>query len=115
MIFRLQPAMAHQGELVLANGCEPWHYRYAGVPYALMMEQYQMGLGEFMSYMKKFTYEGAHLYMNVAGSLVEMYFVEADGEDRSISIPDNVFFTYRGNNVDGYILTIFHEPGKLAG
>ncbi|WP_068615441.1 D-alanyl-D-alanine carboxypeptidase family protein [Paenibacillus tuaregi] len=94
---------------------EPWHYRYVGVPHALLMEQYEMCLEEYHEYIKRFTYQGSHLYMNVNGSLVEMYFVEEGSGDQAVPIPSGASYTCSGNNMDGYIVTIFHQQGKLAG
>ncbi|MDR9852097.1 D-alanyl-D-alanine carboxypeptidase family protein [Paenibacillus sp. VCA1] len=90
--------------------CEPWHFRYVGIPHAVIMEQYGMCLEEYTEYMRQFTPEGPHLFKKYKNHLIEMYVVEIGEEDKEIAIrtEPGVRVEISGNNVNGCVVTIYH-------
>ncbi|WP_136607715.1 D-alanyl-D-alanine carboxypeptidase family protein [Paenibacillus dokdonensis] len=95
--------------------CEPWHFRYVGVPHAIIMEQYGMCLEEYMEYMKQFTLKGPHLFKKYKNHLIEMYVVDMGEEEKEIIIDMNpgTRVEVSGNNMNGCMITIFHEQGEI--
>lgn len=94
--------------------CEPWHFRYVGVPHAIIMEQYGLCLEEYIEYMQQFTQNGAHLFKKHKNDLIEMYFIEMGKEEKEIAIDmkPGSRVEVSGNNVNGCIVTIFHDQGQ---
>ncbi|MET3852133.1 D-alanyl-D-alanine carboxypeptidase family protein [Paenibacillus sp. OAE614] len=94
--------------------CEPWHFRYVGVPHAIIMEQYGMCLEEYTDYLKQFTLDGPHLFKKVKEHLVEMYYVPVHEEEQvlTIKVRPETRVECSGNNVDGCIITVFHDLRK---
>lgn len=92
--------------------CEPWHYRYVGVPHATLMVQYGMCLEEYTLYMQQFTWNGPHLFKKMKGHLIEMFFAESgEGKEIPINMGKGARVEVSGNNVNGCIVTIFHRLG----
>ncbi|UVI30668.1 D-alanyl-D-alanine carboxypeptidase family protein [Paenibacillus spongiae] len=104
-----------EGKEAITNiACEPWHYRYVGVPHAIIMENYDLCLEEYIVYMKQFAFEGTHLYMKVKQHLIEIYAIDvADEGETLIPIRSGSRYEWSGNNTDGFIVTIFHDLGKV--
>ncbi|MCQ6562352.1 D-alanyl-D-alanine carboxypeptidase family protein [Paenibacillus mendelii] len=102
-----------EGKQPVTNiACEPWHYRYVGVPHSIIMEQYDMCLEEYIAYMEQFTFEGSHLYMKIKNRLIEMYMIKAEHDVTLIPIRRGSCYEWSGNNKDGFIVTICHDHEK---
>lgn len=107
----------HGKEHLTHIACEPWHFRYIGVPHATIMEQYDMCLEEYTEYMQQFKLNGPHLFKKHKDHLIEMYFVEMGGEEKAIAIDmkPGTKVEVSGNNVNGCIVTIYHDQGQVNG
>lgn len=93
---------------------EPWHYRYVGVPHAYYMYENNLCLEEYIDLLKDYTYEGKHLiFSDDNGAEYEIYYVPSDdgAETTQIPLPTSVDYDISGNNVDGFIITVYTEEG----
>lgn len=88
--------------------CEPWHYRYVGVPHAEWMDELDLCLEEYVEFVRSFSYESKRLVRMEGGARSEIYYVAADNGARSdIPLPDCDRWTCSGNNADGFVVTAF--------
>lgn len=91
---------------------EPWHYRYVGVPHAYYMYKNEICLEEYIELLRNHTYEGEHLkFSDDNGKQYELYFVPSDdgAETSSIPVPNGLKYEISGNNVDGFIVTVYND------
>lgn len=98
---------------------EPWHYRYVGVPHAYYMYKNNICLEEYIDLLRNYTYEDEHLKFNDDnGTGYEVYFVPSDdgAETTYVPVPSTLKYDISGNNVDGFIITVYTEmtvePGQ---
>ena len=89
--------------------CEPWHYRYIGVPHAMLMERRDLCLEEYILYLKQFESNQKHLFIEQGNCIYEIYYVASVGTETAVTIPEQACYTISGNNVDGFIVTITHQ------
>ncbi len=90
---------------------EPWHFRYVGYPHSELMREKELTLEEYMDYIKGFPYNGIHLQFYSAKRNFEIYYVPIlpDGP-ADIKIPDKTNYQISGNNVDGFVVTLWRDP-----
>ncbi len=90
---------------------EPWHFRYVGIPHAYYMMKNNLCLEEYIDVVRNHPYSGDHLkYTDDSGQEYEVYFVEASGgaeDNNSVPVPAGVKYEISGNNVDGFIVTVY--------
>lgn len=88
---------------------EPWHFRYVGYPHSLLMQNYNMVLEEYVEFLKTYPYKGEHLVAELNQQRVEIFFVEANrlSNYTSIELPEDSIYQLSGNNVDGFIVTVW--------
>jgi D-alanyl-D-alanine carboxypeptidase len=91
---------------------EPWHYRYVGVPHAYYMYKNGLCMEEYIEKLRSYTYEGGHLeFTDDLGVKYEIYFVKSDdgAETTFVPVPVNAAYDISGNNVDGFIVTLYAD------
>ena len=90
---------------------EPWHYRYVGVPHATYITENNLALEEYIELLRNYTYEGEHLEIQYATNKCEVYFVPSDdaNETTYIPVPSGKMYEISGNNVDGFIVTVYPD------
>ncbi|WP_295075681.1 M15 family metallopeptidase [Ruminococcus sp.] len=88
---------------------EPWHFRYVGKPHAYYMDSHDLCLEEYIDLLRKYPYSGEHLEFSDDKNDYEIYFVAADdsSEKTSIPVPNGERYEISGNNVDGFIVTVY--------
>lgn len=89
---------------------EPWHFRYVGVPHAYYMDANDLCLEEYIKLIGEHPYDKEHLYFSDdKGNDYEVYFVKSDdGNDKTtVPVPAGVRYDISGNNVDGFIVTVY--------
>nr|WP_245600039.1 D-alanyl-D-alanine carboxypeptidase family protein [Paenibacillus harenae] len=92
--------------------CEPWHFRYVGCPHARLIDQYDFCLEEYIDFLKAYKHDGPYLTTGYGCAAAEIYFVPADnGAVTNVPIVNGEAYRLSGNNVDGFIVTAFHEKG----
>ena len=98
-------------ESVTGIAFEPWHFRYVGIPHALVMGELGMCLEEYIAYLRSFPYDGPHLFLEQGAERYEVWFEQ--GSD--VHLPIEGEYTVSGNNVDGLIVTRKLLDGDFAG
>lgn len=91
---------------------EPWHFRYIGVPHACLMNRYGFCLEEYIEFIRRFPFDGTHLFVKESVETIEIYFVPAIGSVTMIPLPAGKRSRISGNNRDGFIVTVFHGRGE---
>ena len=87
---------------------EPWHFRYVGHPHARIMAEYGLCLEEYIGLLRQYRHNGEHLWFSEKPRRFEIYFVpeELFGPDTA---PACGCYQVSGNNVDGFIVTVWRE------
>ena len=95
---------------------EPWHFRYVGIPHAYYMDTHNLCLEEYIDLLRKHPYEGEHLEFSYESTDYEIYFVAShDGELKTnIPVPNGTRYDISGNNVDGFIVTVYKGQKPLV-
>ncbi len=95
-------------EAVTGIGHEPWHFRYVGVPHAHVMENQGLTLEEYTDFVKDYPHGGKAYVTRVQGMEIAVsYLAGQQGGDTVLEIPGKAPWSVSGNNVDGFIVTVF--------
>lgn len=87
---------------------EPWHYRYVGIPHAYLMTIHDLCLEEYIAYIKQFDFDDEHLFIWAEEENYEIYYIPMSQEETTrIPVPEDKIYSISGNNVDGFIVTIY--------
>ena len=97
---------------------EPWHFRYVGLPHAYYMTKNDLCLEEYISMIsEKYGYDGEHLeFADENGKNYEVYFYPSDdgADETMVPVPTTHKYTISGNNVDGFIVTVYKDEKPEA-
>lgn len=93
-------------EGVTGIAAEPWHFRYVGRPHARLMRERGLCLEEYVELLRAFHYPGRLLEARGEAYEAEIGFA---GARDSFALPDAPY-QVSGNNVDGYIYTLWRKP-----
>lgn len=104
-------------ETITGIGHEPWHFRYVGVPHAMIITKLGLTLEEYVDYVRQYPYDihqRSSQKIQEGGLLVEcetssyrIFYVKAQkGRQTRVTLPTDCEFDLSGNNVDGFILTM---------
>lgn len=85
---------------------EPWHFRYVGRPHARIMCDMGLCLEEYVEYLRSYPYP--ERLLEVRGEIYEAEVGFAWARD-ALGLPDAPY-QVSGNNVDGYIYTLWRKP-----
>lgn len=88
---------------------EPWHFRYVGYPHAFIMQQHRFCLEEYIQFLRDFPM-GQH-YTFTSEQNFAVFYVPAIENNTIIELPDSGWYQISGNNVDGFIITIWGARG----
>lgn len=88
---------------------EPWHFRYVGYPHSKIMDKRKLSLEEYTEFIKDYTEDNKYLFSQDNGADIEIYYVPADREKMEISIPEKCIHQISGNNVDGFVVTLWRK------
>jgi D-alanyl-D-alanine dipeptidase/carboxypeptidase len=86
---------------------EPWHFRYVGAPHSRIMGEWGVTLEEYLFRLKEFPYGSEPFRYAFDGSAIEIFYLAADKNDTLFEIENNMPYTVSGNNVDGFIVTVW--------
>ncbi|WP_006524450.1 D-alanyl-D-alanine carboxypeptidase family protein [Desulfoscipio gibsoniae] len=90
---------------------EPWHFRYVGYSHSELMREKQLTLEEYTDYLKRFPYNGIHLQFQLAKRSFEICYVPVLSDKLvHVEIPDKTLYQISGNNVDGFVVTLWRNP-----
>ena len=93
-------------EGVTGIAAEPWHFRYVGRPHARIMCEIGLCLEEYVEYLRAYPYP--ERLLEVRGEVYEAEVGFAGARD-ALGLPDAPY-QVSGNNVDGYIYTLWRKP-----
>ena len=93
-------------EGVTGIAAEPWHFRYVGRPHARIMCEMGLCLEEYVEYLRAYPYP--ERLLEVRGEVYEAEVGFAAARD-ALGLPDAPY-QVSGNNVDGYIYTLWRKP-----
>ena len=88
---------------------EPWHFRYVGCPHSEIMSERGLTLEEYTDFIRRFN-TGKRLVYNGKCSAAEVFFVPSAGEMTAVSLSEKDISVISGNNVDGFIVTVWRKP-----
>lgn len=100
---------AKEKESITGIGHEPWHFRYVGYPHSEIMVENQLAMEEYMEFIKKYTPEHPLVHEQKNGRKTWVYYVPQDKEKTVVAIPETTAYQVSGNNMDGYIVTLWGE------
>ncbi len=93
-------------EDITGIAAEPWHFRYVGRPHARIMCEMGLCLEEYVEYLRSYPYP--ERLLEVRGEIYEAEVGFAGARD-ALGLPDAPY-QVSGNNVDGYIYTLWRKP-----
>lgn len=93
-------------EGVTGIAAESWHFRYVGRPHARIMCEMGLCLEEYVEYLRAYPYP--ERLLEVRGEVYEAEVGFAGARD-ALGLPDAPY-QVSGNNVDGYIYTLWRKP-----
>ncbi|WP_282155019.1 D-alanyl-D-alanine carboxypeptidase family protein [Cytobacillus gottheilii] len=88
---------------------EPWHFRYIGYPHARIMDHHNFCLEEYIQFLSDFPQHGQHYTFSEKGKNFEIFYVRAIDQETIIQIPEDCLYQVSGNNVDGFIVTVWRN------
>ncbi len=91
------------------NYSSSYYIRYVGVPHSEIMKVNNYCLEEYLIFIKNYTFDNAHYeYTTEDGDNYEIYYVMADAEGDSVSIPvpKDQEYSVSGDNMGGFIVTV---------
>lgn len=92
-------------ENITGIGCEPWHFRYVGIPHAQIMTENLQTLEEYTEYIRQFD-SPLHPYcIRVNGRAIYVSYIPAGPAQTAIEVNEAAPYRISGNNVDGFVLT----------
>jgi len=86
---------------------EPWHFRYVGVPHAMIMEQMGETLEEYHARIRQYPYGRDSLRYDFGSLQIEVSYLPADKEIVTFDIDGDTPYTVSGNNMDGFVVTVW--------
>lgn len=94
-------------EKVTGISNEPWHFRYVGYPHSKIMIQLGLCLEEYIEYIKCYDKKHRLRYRFSESIRIEIFYVPSNGCETVIEMPENSVYQLSGNNMDGFIITIW--------
>ena len=86
---------------------EPWHFRYVGYPHSKIIEENGFSLEEYTMFIKSFSEHNRYIYHGKDSGTTEVYYVPVTDDETNISLPDHPAYQISGNNIDGFIVTVW--------
>lgn len=100
---------AKEKEEITGISHEPWHFRYVGYPHSKIIEVNGFSLEEYTEFIKAYRDDCRFVYKQTFGAEVEIYYIPANDDETLIAIPENLVYQISGNNIDGFIVTIWRK------
>ena len=88
---------------------EPWHFRYVGYPHSKIMQENGFSLEEYTQFIKAYLEDKKYLFEQAPRAGIEIYYVPAKDDKTLIKIPENCVYQISGNNIDGFVVTIWRK------
>ena len=94
-----------EGITGIAN--EPWHFRYVGVPHSIIIEENNLSLEEYHEFIKEFNGPEKSYTYKVQDYFAKIFYIKSSVEIQTIQIEDDIEYNVSGNNIDGFIITLY--------
>lgn len=91
---------------------EPWHFRYVGYPHSKLMNERGFSLEEYTEFIKEYREDRRLICKQGNKTQIEIYYVPADSEETRVSPPDGAVCQVSGNNVDGFVVTVWRKEDE---
>lgn len=91
---------------------EPWHFRYVGYPHSKIIKENGFSLEEYIEFIKNYRDNSRFVYSSFSEAEIEIYYVPVGVNETSITIPKNHVYQISGNNIDGFIVTIWRKRNE---
>ena len=93
-------------EAITGIAHEPWHFRYVGVPHALIMEDRGLVLEEYLKLLRRHRWGKDPLFCRTQGMEAEISFLPAEERKAAwLAQKEDWPCSISGNNVDGFVIT----------
>lgn len=96
-------------EAITGISHEPWHFRYVGYPHSQIIQDNQFSLEEYVEFIKEYSAEGDHYDIKQGNKHIEVFYVNSKLDKTTIPLPEGCLYQISGNNVDGFIVTLWRR------
>ena len=96
-------------EHVTGIACEPWHFRYVGIPHARLMVERNLALEEYTPFLRRRPWR----YVQEGGRQAMVFYAPSRGTETTITIPD-CCYQVSGDNQGGFIVTLWEAENDKA-
>lgn len=103
---------AKDKEKITGIAHEPWHFRYVGYPHSKIMDEKGFSLEEYMEFIKAYREDRRLTCRQGRETKIEVYYVPADSEETQVTFPDRSVYQVSGNNMDGFIITVWRKDDE---
>lgn len=97
-------------EAVTGIAHEPWHFRYVGVPHAVLMQCRGLVLEEYIDWLRAFPQGQPCRSQDAAGRPCAVFYQPVGEGITRLAVEPGTVCTVSGNNVDGCIVTQWGQP-----
>ncbi len=91
---------------------EPWHFRYVGYPHSQIITERGLSLEEYIEFVKGYRDHCRLVYTSFGEAEIEIYYVPMNTHKTLIALPENCVYQISGNNIDGFIVTVWRENNE---
>lgn len=91
---------------------EPWHFRYVGYPHSKIITEQVFSLEEYAEFIKNYRDNSRLIFTAVCETEIEIYYVPANNNETTINIEENYVNQISGNNIDGFIVTVWRKNNE---
>lgn len=92
-------------EEITGISCEPWHFRYVGLPHSIIIEENNLCLEEYHRMLLKFTSSERPYIYRARDYYAKIFHLSYDTDIKAIQIEEDFEYNVSGNNIDGFIVT----------
>ncbi|MPW24353.1 D-alanyl-D-alanine carboxypeptidase family protein [Alkalibaculum sp. M08DMB] len=89
---------------------EPWHFRFVGYPHSEIIINRGLSLEEYIDFIRQYPYGGKPLEIIGGKATIHVFYAPIQLCDQILlNMPEHCFYQVSGNNVDGFIITIWRN------
>lgn len=87
---------------------EPWHFRYVGYPHSKVIYEHELSLEEYIDMLKGYSYDSP-LIVEDNNQKVHIFYIKLSDDSITFSLPKDSIYQISGNNVDGFVVTLWRK------
>lgn len=91
---------------------EPWHFRYVGFPHSKIIVESGMSLEEYIDFLKDYRVDDKLIFNQENKGFIEIYYTPTYDGETTLTIKEKSVHQISGNNVDGFITTIWRNVNE---